>query len=98
MRSREVIVSIPVPLKTSFHRKWWPEAFPERNPILPKLALGSGVHLHLRDWDHKFAAPFADEGVALYDFVLEIPRQDQQIIRTRITDVFRWVNRDANTG
>src|SRR6266852_1456399 len=56
-----------------------------------------GVDGHFRNRNHKLAAPIADVGVLLNNFVLEIPRENQQVIRLCASDLIGRIYRDTSS-
>src|SRR5260370_2232191 len=52
----------------------------------------SRVNLNLRDRHDELASPIPNACILLHDFLFEIPRQDQQIIRPCTLDLIRWIN------
>src|SRR4029450_7592347 len=43
---------------------------------------------------HQPAPPFADVGELRHDLVLQVPRQNENIVRTGLTNPFRWKDRN----
>src|SRR5580704_8467024 len=58
----------------------------------------SRVHLDCWDGDYELAAPLADEGILLDDFVLQVPRQDEKIIRFGFLNALRLIDGNVRAG
>src|SRR2546430_14220259 len=54
----------------------------------------SRVNLDFRDRHNELASPIPNECILLHDFLFEIPRQNQQIIRPCTLNLIRRINRD----
>src|SRR5712664_1452060 len=59
------------------------------------LAHPSRIHLHVGDRHHELAPPPLHRALLLHDFVLQVPRQDQYVVRLGLEDLFRRVDGDV---
>src|SRR5208282_1127323 len=55
----------------------------------------SFVNLHFRNRDDKLSAPFPDERQLLHNLILQIPRQDENVVGPRRAQLFGRKNRDV---
>src|ERR1700723_3776483 len=58
----------------------------------------SRVHLDGWDGDYELAAPLADEGILLDDFVFQVPGQNEKIIGLGFLDALRLVDGNVSAG
>src|ERR1700730_4909350 len=61
-------------------------------------ATRSRVNLYFRDRHNELAAPVPNECVLLHDFLLEIPRENEQAIRLCAANLIRRIDGDARSG
>ncbi len=55
-------------------------------------------NLHVRNGNDQLAPPFTDEQKLVLDFVLEVPRKNEYVVRLRLTNLIRVKHRDVRAG
>src|SRR5690348_17231291 len=66
--------------------------------LLNEVDRWSGQDRQLRDGHDESGTPLSDKGDLAHDLVLEVPRQDQYVIGSRLTDARRRVDRQSRAG
>src|SRR6266404_614841 len=56
----------------------------------------SRINPHLWNWDHEAPTPFANARELFHDLALEIPREDEDVVRTRIPQPLWRKDRDVS--
>src|SRR6266705_75388 len=63
-----------------------------------EVTAGLGINGYFGNRHDKLAAPFSDVGGLRADLILQVPRQDQHVVRARFADFFRSQDRDPRAG
>src|SRR5256885_14701239 len=67
---------------------------PPRSTLFPYTTL---FRSNFRDRNYELTAPFPDVRVGLDHFVLQVPRENKQVVWTCFPDLFGRINRDPHT-
>ena len=69
-------------------------SFPAFMP--PSLLIHSFYYFRFRNGNDKLSTPVTDEGILFYDFIFNVPRQDEYIIGFGLADLFGRKYRDPS--